>query len=173
MCAATAPSGLSGEELAVLGQGLPPEISLLLHQAAASYSVPEISESFLHEAARSHPDHASVLIARYRFFFYQGRLEEALDVADLCLEKALRALGLAEGWRNVRPDQCPFGNWGAVLPRFFLFSLKGWAYLRMRLGDLEKGREAVEKLLELDPTDKIGARTLLGVLDRGGRDDDE
>ena len=42
----------------------------------------------------------------------------------------------------------------------------------MRLGDLDEGRAAVAKLLELDPSDKIGARVLLGVLDRVGQSDD-
>jgi len=42
----------------------------------------------------------------------------------------------------------------------------------MRLGRTEEGRLAVDKLLELDPSDKIGARVLLGVLDRMGQDDD-
>jgi hypothetical protein len=46
----------------------------------------------------------------------------------------------------------------------------------MRSGALEEGREAVLKLLELDPTDKIGARVLLGVLEamaHDGRDDED
>jgi tetratricopeptide (TPR) repeat protein len=168
----TSISGLSGEELAILGQDLPVEIDWLLRQAAAAYSHPETSETFLREATATNSDHAAVLIARYRFYFYQGRLEEALDMADLCLDKALRGLGLATDWRKVRPEQAAFGDWGAVLPRFFLFSLKGYGYLRMRLGDLDKGREAVDKLLELDPTDKIGAKILRDVLERGVPDDD-
>jgi hypothetical protein len=59
-----------------------------------------------------------------------------------------------------------------MLPRFYLFTLKGYAYLQMRLGNLEEGRTAVMKLLELDPTDKVGARVLLEVLERTGLDDD-
>ena len=59
-----------------------------------------------------------------------------------------------------------------MLPRFYLFTLKAYAYLQMRLGDLEEGRAAALKLLELDPSDKIGARVLLDVLGRVGQDDD-
>ncbi len=51
-----------------------------------------------------------------------------------------------------------FSRYESILPRFFLFSLKGYAYLQMRLGRMEEGRLAVAKLLELDPTDKIGER---------------
>jgi hypothetical protein len=42
----------------------------------------------------------------------------------------------------------------------------------MRLGNLVEGRLAVQKLLELDPSDKIGARVLLDVVDRMELDDD-
>ena len=42
----------------------------------------------------------------------------------------------------------------------------------MRLGNLEEGRTAVMKLLELDPSDKAGARVLLDVLERTGLDED-
>jgi hypothetical protein len=42
----------------------------------------------------------------------------------------------------------------------------------MRLGNIEEGRAAVAMLLELDPGDKVGAKVLLGVLDRMGQDDD-
>ncbi len=41
----------------------------------------------------------------------------------------------------------------------------------MRLGDFAEGRAAVDKLLELDASDKINARLLFDILQRaeGGR----
>ena len=60
-----------------------------------------------------------------------------------------------------------------MLPRFYLFTLKGYAYLQMRLGNFSEGRDAVMKLLEIDPSDKIGATVLLDVLQRMGNSDDE
>ncbi|MGL1530606.1 hypothetical protein ACSTIU_23675, partial [Vibrio parahaemolyticus] len=79
---------------------------------------------------------------------------------------------LPADWRSVRAGDAEFGRYENILPRFFLFSLKGYAYLQMRLGETDEGRLAVQKLLELDPTDKIGARVLLGVLERMGHDDE-
>jgi hypothetical protein len=52
-----------------------------------------------------------------------------------------------------------------------MFCLTGYAYLNMRLGDLAEGRVAVEKLLQLDPSDKIGARLLFDILERARQDD--
>ncbi len=52
-------------------------------------------------------------------------------------------------------------------------ALKSYAYLQMRLGNLEEGSAAVDKLLELDPTDKVGAKVLWDVLQRKAHGDDE
>ena len=59
-----------------------------------------------------------------------------------------------------------------MLPRFFLFTLKGYAYLQMRLGNIYEGEAAIMKLLELDPSDKIGAKVLLDVILRLEMDDE-
>jgi hypothetical protein len=73
---------------------------------------------------------------------------------------------LDPGWRDVRPGDAEFGERDALVPRFFLFSLKGYAYRNMRLGSFPEGRIAAEKLLELDERNRIGARVLLDVFDR-------
>ena len=54
-----------------------------------------------------------------------------------------------------------------------MFTLKGCAYLSMRLGDMEQGSVLVDKLIELDPTDKLGGSVLRGVLERVGQNDDD
>ncbi|HEY9214374.1 MAG TPA: hypothetical protein VIQ29_16175 [Ancylobacter sp.] len=157
---------------ALLGGGLPPAAQRHLWEAALSYQLDEVAEAHLRQARAIAPDHAAVLIGLYRFYFYKGRLAEALDVAKLCLAKAARENNLAQDWKNVAADDAQFGLYENILPRFYLFSLKGYAYLHMRLGNLGEGHAAALKLLQLDPTDKIGARVLLDVLERMGQDDD-
>jgi tetratricopeptide (TPR) repeat protein len=127
----------------------------------------------LREAREIAPAHVAVSIAFYRFYFYKGRLAEALQIAQACLARAGDELGLAADWRAVRCGDAEFDRYDAVLPRFFLFTLKGYAYLQMRLGNVAEGREAVMKVLELDRSDKLGAKVLLGVLERMGKADDD
>ncbi|MGY3621721.1 hypothetical protein [Bradyrhizobium sp. USDA 10063] len=157
----------------LLGEGLPREAEDHLWQAGLSYHLDEIAEKHLREALALAPGHVAVLIGLYRFYFYRGRLAEALEAAKLCISKAACENGLADDYRLVGPGDASFGSYEDVLPRFYLFSLKGYAYLQMRLGKLDEGRAAASKLLELDPTDKIGAKVLLNVLERMGQDDDE
>jgi len=157
---------------AVLGNGLPAEAESLLRKAGRAYAQDEIAEHYLWEARKLAPDHAAVLIAYYRFYFYKGRLREALGIARKCLVKAAIDMELPPrliyNWRKVRPEDAQFSTYDAVLPRFYLFTLKGYAYLQMRLGNLAEGREAAIKLLELDPGNKLGGKVLLEVLERMG-----
>jgi tetratricopeptide (TPR) repeat protein len=157
---------------ALLGAGLPALAEQYLYQAALAYQDDAVAEDYLRNAEALAPDHAAVLIGLYRFYFYKGRLACALEIAKRCLAKAARENDLAADWRDVSAGDAVFGRYDDILPRFFLFSLKGYAYLQMRLGNLEEGRAATLKLLQLDPSDKIGAKVLLGVLDRIGQDDD-
>ena len=156
----------------MLGGGLPEAAQVHLDKAAARYQLSDVAETHLFAAAKLAPDHVAVLIAFYRFYFYKGRLVEALDIARQCLAKAQAENLLADNWRDVRAGDADFADWGALVPRFFLFSLKGYAYLNLRLGRLAEGRQAAEKLLELDPSDRIGARVLLDVLDNMEADDE-
>ncbi|MEA1651207.1 hypothetical protein UAJ10_19540 [Nitrospirillum sp. BR 11164] len=156
---------------ALLGGGLPPEAEYHLSAAGQAYHLDEVALGHLRHARLAAPGHAAVLIAFYRFYFYKGRLGDALDVARLCLAKAARDNSLPADWRQVTASDAAFGRYDAQLPRFFLFTLKGYAYLQMRLGNLDEGLAAVLKLLELDPTDKVGAEVLLNVIQRMGQDD--
>jgi len=150
----------------LLGGGLPAAAKAHLDKAAERYHLYDVAETHLHAAAEIAPDHAAVLIAFYRFYFYKGRLPEALNIARVCLAKSMRENLLGEDWTKVRAGDADFADWGALVPRFFLFTLKGYAYLHLRLGWLDEGRRAAEKLLELDPRDRIGAGVLIEVLDR-------
>lgn len=155
----------------VLGEGLPEEVERLLHAAAFSYDQDEVAHKYLMEARALAPTHPATLIGLYRFYFYKGRLKECLGVAESCLTRAAIDNSLPLDWRQVTPQDAAFGDFDAIAPRFFMFSLKGYAYLSMRLGDFEESAAAIDKLLELDPADKIGAKVLLGVLERRGLED--
>lgn len=155
----------------VLGEGLPEEVERLLHAAALSYDQDDVAHKYLMEARALAPTHPATLIGLYRFYFYKGRLRECLGVAESCLTRAAIDNSLPLDWRQVTPQDAAFGDYDAIAPRFFMFSLKGYAYLSMRLGDFEESAAAIDKLLELDPADKIGAKVLLGVLERRGLED--
>ncbi len=156
----------------LLGAGLPTAAQEQLDAAALSYDRSEIALQHLRAAEAIAPNHPAVLIGLYRFYFYKGRLQECLDVAHVCLAEAAHRNDLAEDWREVNKGDAAFGSYDAMMPRFFMFVLKGYAYLQMRLGHLDEGLAAAMKLLDLDPSDKIGATLLLEVHQRMLETDD-
>uniref|UniRef100_E6QRU1 Tetratricopeptide repeat protein n=1 Tax=mine drainage metagenome TaxID=410659 RepID=E6QRU1_9ZZZZ len=163
-------------DVACLGGMLPPSVAADLQRAAAAYHLDEVAESYLMQAYARAPDHPAVHIALYRFYFYKNRLTEALVVAQRCLTKTAKDLGLPMDWRDMPSDHTVFASHGdnfAAAPRFYLFTLKACAYLNMRLGELAQGAEMVTKLMAMDPGDKLGGSVLRGILDRVGRHDDD
>lgn len=166
---------LADEEWAAacLGGVLPATVEAALRSAGQLYADDARAEHYLLQAAALAPDHPAVLIAWYRFHFYKGRLAQARAVGLRCLTLAARGCGLPHAWQAVRPDAAAFDDFGAVAARFYLFSLKGCAYLSLRLGDLTLGRAMLAKLRELDPADRLGGAVLEQVLARQGQDDDE
>lgn len=155
----------------LLGAGLPLEAQQHLNEAALVYADGDLALEHLRKAEAIAPAHPAVLIGLYRFYFYKGRLEECLEVCMICLAEASYHNNLPDDWHQVQSTDADFGSY-EMMPRFFLFVLKGYAYLQMRLGNLEEGLAATMKLLELDASDKIGATLLLEVYQRKKESDD-
>lgn len=179
MAAAAAPyradSALAGPEAleaACLGALLPVAAERALQCAAAACAAGEQARDHLLHAISLAPEHPAPLIGLYRYYFYRNCLDEALVVGLRCLALAARANALAPDWRAVKPDDADFGSM-AVVPRFYLFTLRACAYLQLRLGRLEVGGQMLDKLLALDPADRVNGTLLRTVLMRRGHDDDE
>lgn len=160
-------------ERSCFGGHLPEQVEQHLRLAGLNYPHDEIAERHLFQAQALAPGHAAVLIALYRFYFYKGRLADALEVAARCLAKAARDNRLNGDWRRVQRGDAEFGSYDAILPRFYLFTLRACGYLQMRLGRLEESRAVLMKMLELDPSDNLNATVLLKVLARHGREDED
>lgn len=141
---------------AVLGLGLPPAAEAALAEAGRLRgSDPAGAMALMMRAQALAPGHPAVLIAFYRDHFYGHRFAAARDIARRALVVAAQALGLPPHWRDA--PEVPLPN-AATDPRtrFYLFLLKGYAYLSLRLDDAGEARDALAKLYRLDPDDKVG-----------------
>lgn len=164
-------TAIASDELPSSLAGLPEAAARHLALAGSAYCQDSIAERHLAEASRIAPDHLAVLVGQYRYLFYKGRLAEALAQLRVCMAAAAEQGSLPADWRTARASDAAFGDFGALWARFYMFALKAYGYIHLRLGLQEEGRHALQKVMELDPTDKVGAKVLLDVLDRQGRDD--
>jgi hypothetical protein len=149
-------------DAAVLGLALPPAAEAALREAGAHRSDAARAMAALMRAAAAAPDHPAVLIAFYRHHFYGHRLALARGIARRALVVATAALGLPRVWREIPPRALP-GARDAPATRFLLFTLKGYAYLSLRLDDPVEARDALALLRALDPDDCVGAEVLEAV----------
>jgi len=111
------------------------------------------------------PQHLMVLVALYRYYFYQHRLEDALLVAESTLAVVGRRLDFPDTWHYLREANVGAGVMRSMgLVRFYLMVLKATGYINLRLGNYNAGKAMLEKLVELDSHDRIGGKALLDVL---------
>ncbi len=141
-----------------------PEVERLLGEAAASYGE-DMAEASLLRAYFLAPEQLVVLVALYRYYFYQHRLEDALIVADRAMAVAGRRLELPGEWQRLHPEHVGHAVLRSMgLLRFYLMVLKAAGYIHMRLERFETGRAMLEKLVELDSHDRLGGKALLDVI---------
>jgi hypothetical protein len=108
-----------------------------------------------------------VLVALYRYYFYQHRLEDALVVAERALEVSARRLQLVGGWRSLGPHtlgEAAMRSMGML--RFHLLALKGSAVILLRLGRVSEACTRLRTIAQVDLRDALGALPLLEVVDR-------
>ncbi|OYY93937.1 MAG: hypothetical protein B7Y41_09580 [Hydrogenophilales bacterium 28-61-23] len=143
---------------------LPPGIEPLLLDAAACYGDAE-AEAMLLRAYFLAPEQLVVLVALYRYYFYQHRMEDALLVADRAMSIVARRLDLPAKWQNLHPEHIGHAVLRSMgLLRFYLLVLKAAGYIHLRMGNSGTGQSMLEKLVELDSHDRLGGKALLDVI---------
>lgn len=157
---------------AVLGGALPAGVEAALREAGAQRGDAPRAMAALMRAQALAPDHPAVLVAFYRHHFFGHRLDLARGVARRALAVGAQALGLPPVWREVPKAPLPGARFEART-RFFLFVLKGYAYLSLRLADDTEARDALALLRELDPQDCVGGALLETVRQRALQPEDD
>jgi tetratricopeptide (TPR) repeat protein len=143
-----------------------PEVEQLIAGAAGSYGSEDAeAEAQLLKAYALAPQHLAVLVALYRYYFYQHRLEDALMVGESALAVAGQRLAFPESWVHLQIDNVGEGVMRSMgLVRFYLMVLKATGYVNLRLGNYAEGQAMLEKLVEMDSHDRLGGKALLEVI---------
>lgn len=164
------------DDLDGLPLDLPPAAEALLKQAGQSWHDEAATEAKVKEALALAPDALAARIGVYKFYFYRHRWAEALPHAWSCVEFALGALGLGGDWRRVGPADAAFVGTPvtlAPLPKLLMQCLIATGYVLARLNRIAESEEALGKVVELDPSDRLGAARLLAVVRRGGVEEED
>lgn len=149
-----------GQEL-YFDENIPPEVDLLINSASENYGTPD-AEANLMQAFFLAPDNLSVLVALYRYYYYQHQYEKAIIVADHALKFSGRRIDFPESWKNLTISHVGAGAIKSMgMVRFYLLSLKAAGYLNLRLNNFVLAEEMLSKVVELDASNRLRAVELL------------
>jgi tetratricopeptide (TPR) repeat protein len=151
-----------GEDL-YFDEVLDDEAKRCLDKASEHYGTDK-AETALMRAYFLEPEHPMVLVALYRFYYYQHRLKESLMVAERVLKVIGQRLEFPKDWRDLTEMGLGSGVMiSMTLIRFYMLALKGAGFLELRLGEYPSAMQRLEKVVELDSKDRLGAKALLDV----------
>jgi len=143
---------------------MPEQVEQLIDAAAEHYGE-EMAELLLLRAYLLAPEHLSTMVALYRYYYYQHRLGDALTVVKNAIRISARELHLVDDWRLVTPIEVAAGAYKSVgLVRFYLLALKAAGFVMVRMGDVDTGADALRKVIEHDPKDRLMTKDLLEVI---------
>jgi tetratricopeptide (TPR) repeat protein len=124
----------------------------------------EEAEQVLLRAYYLEPEHFSVLVAIYRYYYYTQRYQDALVIADRVLELCAAKLDLNSDWTQVRVgDMTEAVELSMVMARFYLFALKSSGFILLRMERINEALERLNKLSALDPADHFGSSPLIAI----------
>lgn len=137
-----------------------------MHLQRAASSVSDRAESIRAlDAARScAPGRLEVLVALYKFHFYQGNIEQARELIEETLTLAAEQGGFSADWSVLTPDAAAWHE-----PRgpglVFVHSLKAMAFLNLRENDRSGAANVLGALRRLDPDNEVGADVIQYLLE--------
>lgn len=139
------------------------QANMFIEQAASEYGNSNV-EPLLLEAYKIAPEHLTVLVALYRYYYYQHRLEDALNIAHQALAVSGRRLNFPLQWYQLTNAHIGAGALVSMgMVRFYLLALKAGGYLNLRLQKWQTAIDMLEKVSELDEADRLGTAPLLEI----------
>lgn len=142
------------------------EVVQLLQQAAEDYKS-GTSAADLQRAYELAPKNLMVLVALFRYYFYQQRFAEAADISQQARAVIQHKLQLPGDWRALSEATLFGGNESnMVMVRFYLLCLKGEAYMLVRQGQFDEGTALLKKIIAMDSKDHLAATALLAIVNQ-------
>lgn len=116
------------------------------------------------------PEHLSVIVALYRFFYYRHRYAEAVMMADRAILLSSRQLGLSEDWRQLGQIELKqAAERSMASTRFLLLALKGAAWLLLRQNQPQAAIERLAPVRAFDQGNQLGTAELLSWAEKAVR----
>ena len=143
------------EERVLFSPNLPTEVNQLLQMAvAASHIEKPLAEKLFKQAQELDPSCLQTYFALYKFYFYQGRLQEAEREVIAALEEAARQDGFPSDYQRLGRQPDAYDMYASDITLFYLYSLKALAFIKLRQQHTTDARGILSVIKILDPEDR-------------------
>lgn len=150
------------EERVLFSPNLPDAINQILQQAvAASHTEKPLAENLFKQAQQLDPRCLQTYFALYKFYFYQGRLQEAEREVLAALAEAAGQVGFPSDYRRLASELSLWDLYSNEISLFYLYSLKALAFIKLRLEQADEAREILSAMAVIDPEDRSGASVIM------------
>jgi hypothetical protein len=152
------------EERVMFSPNMPAEVNTLLQAAVAASSVDQSRAENLFLQAQSLDCRClQTYFALYKFYFFQKRLADAERVVIAGLEESARQGGFPSDYRRMARNRQKWDLYANETTLFYLYTLKAWAFIKLRLGFTIDAQLILSHLQLLDPEDLVGASVIIDL----------
>jgi tetratricopeptide (TPR) repeat protein len=145
----------------------------LLYQAVLHWEDTPLSREYIMMALDKSDDDINVLTAAYRFFFYKQDYSMALQLALKVMEKVRSAKGLPESYKIGELFKALRENIEYYDVRMFINAYAAYAFILLKLGNIEKATEILEFLKCIDVNGEFGVPIMLDIISKPREEEDE
>ena len=150
------------EDRVLFSPNLPEAVNNLLQAAVlANHADIPRAEQLFKQAQQLDSTCLQTYFALYKFYFYQGRLQEAETQVLAGLEVASLQGGLPRDYRLLTLDSGRWDMYASDITFFYLYTLKALAFIKLRRQHLEEAQQILAVLRVLDPEDRSGGSVVM------------
>jgi hypothetical protein len=150
------------EERVLFSLDVPEAVNVLLQAAVVANHVDRPRAERLFKQAQA-LDSACLQthFALYKFYFYQGRLQEAEREVMAGLTAASLQGGFPGDYRILAVEPGKWDMYASEVALFYLYTLKALAFIKLRRRQEDDAQFILSLLQILDPEDRIGSSVIM------------
>jgi len=154
------------DERVLFSLNLPAAVNQLLQAGvAASHADKPRAEAAFKSAQQLDRSCLQTYFALYKFYFYQGRLQEAEREVLAALEEAARQGNFPCEHRRLARQAWQWDMYAGESALFYLYTLKALAFIKLRQAQEGEARAILASIAALDPEDRCGASVIMSLAD--------
>lgn len=156
-------SSIKAEDRIDFGE-TPPAVDEILQEGVSLYRQDRAAaDARFREALALDPTALATYFCLYKIHTYQGRLDEALAIAEAGLAEAAQQVGWQADWRLWRRGE--LGDMTRRPARFALYTLKALSFIHLRRDEAWESRRILAKLEELGHLEDVGGGVIADLAD--------